>query len=210
MCSPPAQPVAWFSIFCAKPSAQKFCAGQKRVSRQDKQAETDLTIQFAQRRWLRHQPPSANPLEHGWAPADFAWNLVPRLIDTRRIRKSKFPKVSSIRKATKSASKSRQIHKSASARSILTKRTLVERARRALQALQTTWSCVFCQLSEALLCNTTFFVPSRSVRCYAGGATKGSGPWRHPRSLFMILFLHLTLPASCTLLQKCSHPSNSP
>ena len=32
MYSPPAQPVAWFSISCAKPSAQKFCAGQKSVT----------------------------------------------------------------------------------------------------------------------------------------------------------------------------------
>ena len=30
MCSPPAQPVTWFSISCAKPSAQKFCAGRKK------------------------------------------------------------------------------------------------------------------------------------------------------------------------------------
>ena len=65
MCSPPAQPVIWFSIICVTPSAQKFCAGQKKVSRHDKQAKTDLTIQFARKRWLRNRLPSANPLEHG-------------------------------------------------------------------------------------------------------------------------------------------------
>ena len=78
MYSPPAQPVAWFSISCAKLAAQKFCAGQKKChARIYKQVETDLTIQFAWRRWLRQRLPSANPLEHEWAPADFAetWYL---------------------------------------------------------------------------------------------------------------------------------------
>ena len=41
--------------------------------------------------------PASAQMRTGW----FRWNLVPRLIDTRRFRKSKFPRESSSRKSTK-------------------------------------------------------------------------------------------------------------
>ena len=52
-------------------------AKKKVASRHDKQAETDLAIQFAWRRWLRHQLPSANTLAPRFASAEFAetWYL---------------------------------------------------------------------------------------------------------------------------------------
>ena len=50
---------------------------QKNASRQQKQAETNLIIQFARKRSLRHRLPSANSLAPKSAPADFAetWYL---------------------------------------------------------------------------------------------------------------------------------------
>ena len=50
---------------------------KKVASRHDKQAETDLAIQFAWRRWLRHRLPSANTLAPRFASAEFAktWYL---------------------------------------------------------------------------------------------------------------------------------------
>ena len=50
---------------------------QKQVSHQQKQAETNLIVQFARKRSLRHRLPFANSLALGSAPADFAetWYL---------------------------------------------------------------------------------------------------------------------------------------
>ena len=117
-------------------------------------------------------------------PSRFRWNLLPRLIDTCRIRISNPLKNSSAKKAKKIAPYSCEIHSTSSTRPILTKRTTAERARSAFQALQTTWSCGNDQLSGPLSRNTTQLVPSQCIRCYPGGATKGKGSWRHrPRSL---------------------------
>ena len=77
----PAQPVAWLSkILWSEDfscSAEVLCWPQKIASRHDKQAETDLAIQFAWRRWLRHRLPSANTLAPRFASAAFAetWYL---------------------------------------------------------------------------------------------------------------------------------------
>ena len=122
-----------------------------------------------------------------WAqmcPSRFRWNLVPRLIDTRRIRISNPLKNSSSRQSKNIAAKSCEIHNTSSTRPILTRHTATERAISALQALQTTWSCAHYQLSEPRSRNATQLVPSHCIRCYPGGATKGKGSWRHrPRSL---------------------------
>ena len=50
---------------------------KKVASRHDQQAETDLAIQFAWRRWLRHRLPSANTLAPRFASAELAetWYL---------------------------------------------------------------------------------------------------------------------------------------
>ena len=77
----PAQPVAWLSktLWCEdfSCSAEVLCWPRKVASRHDKQAETDLAIQFAWRRWLRHRLPSANTLAPRFASAEFAetWYL---------------------------------------------------------------------------------------------------------------------------------------
>ena len=77
----PAQPVAWLSkiLWCEdfSCSAEVLCWPKKVASRHDKQAETDLGIQFAWRRWLRHRLPSANTLAPRFASAEFAetWYL---------------------------------------------------------------------------------------------------------------------------------------
>ena len=77
----PAQPVAWLSkiLWCEdfSCSAEVLCWPKKVASRHDKQAETDLAIQFAWRRWLRHRLPSANTLAPRFASAEFAetWYL---------------------------------------------------------------------------------------------------------------------------------------
>ena len=67
-------------------------------------------------------------------PSRFRWNLIPRLIDTRRIRISNPLKNSSSRKSKKIAAKSCEIHNTSSTRPILTRHTATERARSALQA----------------------------------------------------------------------------
>ena len=77
----PAQLVAWLSkILWSEDfscSAEVLCWPKKVASRHDKQAETDLAIQFARRRWLRHRLPSANTLAPRCASAEFAetWYL---------------------------------------------------------------------------------------------------------------------------------------
>ena len=106
-------------------------------------------------------------------PSRFRWSLVPRLIDTRRIRISNPLKNSSSRKSKKIAAKSCEIHNTSSTRLILTRHTAAERARSALQALQTTWSCAHYQLSEPLVAqrNSTGAVAMYTLLprwCYKG------------------------------------------
>ena len=70
-----------------------------------------------------------------WAqirPSRFRWNLVPWLIDTRRIRISNPLENSSSRKSEKIASWSCKIHSTSSTRPILTKRTMAEKEQEAL------------------------------------------------------------------------------
>ena len=80
---PPAQPAAWIKKkFCeAFTQFLRRCRSsaltKKKVSRQHEQAETNLIIHFARKRWLRHRLPSANPLEPRCAPADFAETWYP-------------------------------------------------------------------------------------------------------------------------------------
>ena len=69
---PPAQPVVGFqTLWCEAFSAERLW-WPKKVLRQDKQAETDLTIQFAPRTWLRHRLPPADQLAHRCAQAGLA------------------------------------------------------------------------------------------------------------------------------------------
>ena len=68
----------WCEAFMHTVSAQKlFADKKKKASRQQKQAETNLIIQFARKRSLRHRLPSANSLAPRSAPVDFAetWYL---------------------------------------------------------------------------------------------------------------------------------------
>ena len=66
------------------------------------------------------------------------------------------------------------------------------------KTLKTTCSCVNCQLSKPMLRNMTHLVPSRSVRCYSGGAAKESRLWHHrPRSLPIGNDIHLNLTSRC-------------
>ena len=142
-------------------------------------------------------------------PSRFRWNLVPRLIDTRRIRISNPLKNSSSRKSKKNAAKSCEIHNTSSTRPILTRHTAEERARSALQALQTTWSCAHYQLSEPLSRNATQLVPSQCIRCYPGGATKGNGSWRHrPRSLIKSTSPRPTKNSANTVLTRAYLTAN--
>ena len=172
----PAQPVAWLSKILQRRSsvlAKKSSVTPRSASR-DRPRHTVCMEEMAE---------TSTPFrKHARASirlSRICWNLVPRLIDTRRIRKSHPPEGSSTRKSKKIPPLACEVQNTSSRGPILTKRTLAERTRSALQALQTAWTCVYCQLSEQLLRNTTFFVPSRSTRCYAGGATKGKGSWRH-------------------------------
>ena len=77
----PAQPVAWLSkiLWCEdfRCSAEVLCWPKKVASRHDKQAETDLAIQFAWRRWLRHRLSSANTFAPRFASAEFAETWYP-------------------------------------------------------------------------------------------------------------------------------------
>ena len=91
-----------FQRFCgSKTSTRKSCARQKKVaSRHDKQAETDLAIQFAWRRWLRpwrHRLPSAKPLAPRCATAEtwylanwYPWN--PKIASSWRFLRTKVQK----------------------------------------------------------------------------------------------------------------------
>ena len=116
----------------------------------------------------------------------FRWNLVPRLIDTRRFQKSTFPGESSSRKSTN------PLPNLAKSRTQVPEGRFWRNAhwRKEQEALYKPWKrhapAVNCQLSKPLLHNTTHLVLSRSVRCCAGGATKGSGLWRH-RSRSLVL-----------------------
>ena len=78
---PPAQPAAWiceaFIQFLRR--SRSSALTKKKMSHQHKQAETNLIIHFAWKRWLRDRLPSANPLERRCTctPANFAesWYL---------------------------------------------------------------------------------------------------------------------------------------
>ena len=112
------------------------------------------------------------------------WNLVPRLTDTRRIWKSHPPEGSSTRKSKNNPSLKLVISKTQILEDRFWRNAHWRKKQERSSSPANNTSLRLLSAERAAVVQQDFFVSSRSIRCYAGGATKGKGLWRHrPRSL---------------------------